>query len=73
MAKELLMELFLTLLKSLKKTKKELMVLGDGNQKKPYIHVEDLIDCIFFIIKNSNKRFNEFNISSKVYESKNNS
>ena len=52
-------------IKKLKKNKKELTVLGDGNQKKPYIHVEDLIDCIFLIIKNSNKRFNEFNISSK--------
>ena len=48
MAQELLMELFLTLLKKLKKNKKELTVLGDGNQKKPYIHVEDLIDCIFY-------------------------
>jgi|TARA_X000000950_G_scaffold110344_1_gene139128 UDP-glucose 4-epimerase len=49
----------------LKKDKKKLMVLGDGNQEKPYLHVEDLIDCIFFIIKNSNNRFNEFNVSSK--------
>ena len=39
---------------------------GDGNLKEAlHKHVEDLIDCIFFIIKNSNKRFNEFNISSK--------
>tara|TARA_B100001057_G_C22871493_1_gene959163 strand:- start:3491 stop:4423 length:933 start_codon:yes stop_codon:yes gene_type:complete len=52
-------------IEKLKKDKKKLKVLGDGNQEKPYLHVEDLIDCIFFIIKNSKNKFNEFNVSSK--------
>ena len=31
----------------------ELIVLGDGNQNKPYMHVHELIDCMFFLLKNA--------------------
>ena len=31
------------------KKNKILRVLGDGSQKKPYVHVEELIKCMFFL------------------------
>lgn len=31
-------------------TEKELNVLGDGNQRKPYVHVSELIQCMYFLI-----------------------
>jgi UDP-glucose 4-epimerase len=41
-----------------------LKVLGDGSQKKCYLHVSDLIDAMFFIRKNANERLNFFNIGA---------
>ena len=52
-------------LNKVKKNKKELFVLGDGNQLKPYMYVQELIDCILFVIKNSNDRINVFNVGPK--------
>ena len=31
----------------------ELQVLGDGEQCKPYLHVSELVDALFFIIETS--------------------
>lgn len=42
----------------------ELEVLGDGEQKKPYIYVGDLIEAINFILEKTNGRLNVFNISA---------
>jgi UDP-glucose 4-epimerase len=50
----------------LKANSSELVVLGDGNQSKPFIHVNDLTDVILHLISmesNSDlKSFNEINI-----------
>jgi len=44
---------------------KELHVLGDGSQTKPYMYVKDLIDAMIFIYKNANEQINYFNIAGK--------
>lgn len=46
----------------LKKNDRELEVLGDGKQKKSYLLVEECIDAILFVIKNSSEKANIFNI-----------
>lgn len=46
----------------LRKNSKELLVLGDGEQIKPYLYVKDLIEAILFVYKNSNQKINFFNI-----------
>ena len=49
-------------LNKIKNNDKELVVLGDGKQAKPYMHVDDLIDCMLYIVDNSNDRVNTFNV-----------
>lgn len=49
----------------IKSSTKELRVLGDGSQTKPYMYVKDLIDAILFIYQNANDQLNYFNISGK--------
>ena len=39
-----------------------LEILGDGTQEKPYLHVEDCVDGILFVLKNSNDKVNLFNL-----------
>lgn len=41
---------------------KELEVLGDGEQYKPYLYVKDLVEAILFVWKNSNEKLNIYNI-----------
>jgi len=41
-----------------------LEILGDGQQRKSYIHVSDCIDGILFAVNNSNEMANIFNIGS---------
>lgn len=48
----------------LKRNPAELEVLGDGKQKKPYFHVADLIDAMFFITDNATEKLNYFNIGT---------
>lgn len=50
------------LLNKLKNNPNELEVLGDGEQTKPYLHVQDLIGAMFCIVDNSNKPYNLYNI-----------
>jgi|TARA_B100001971_G_scaffold129625_1_gene119610 UDP-glucose 4-epimerase len=52
-------------LKKIQKNPNELIVLGDGNQCKPYMYVHELIDCMFFVIDNANERINAFNVGPK--------
>lgn len=47
----------------LKRNPKELVILGDGKQQKPYLYVKDLVEAMLFIWKNSNDAFNCFNVS----------
>jgi UDP-glucose 4-epimerase len=46
----------------LKNLSSELEVLGDGNQCKPYLHVEDCIDGIMFGIEKSRAKVNVYNL-----------
>ncbi len=39
-----------------------LEVLGDGTQRKPYLHVEELVDAMVFVAETARGRFNVFNI-----------
>jgi UDP-glucose 4-epimerase len=39
-------------------------VLGNGTQQKSYLHVEELINAMFFISNNSNEKINYFNIGN---------
>lgn len=46
----------------LQKNPKELEILGDGKQQKPYLHVSDIVDGILFGFEHSNDQVNLFNL-----------
>src|SRR5206468_2788013 len=48
----------------LKKNPRQLEVLGDGSQEKPYFHVRDLIDAMLFITERAAERLNFFNLGT---------
>jgi UDP-glucose 4-epimerase len=48
----------------LKTNPKALEILGDGQQRKSYIHVSDCIDGILYAVNNSDEMANIFNIGS---------
>ncbi len=41
---------------------RELVILGDGRQEKPYLYVKDLVEGMIFAWKNSNEKINYFNL-----------
>ena len=44
---------------------KHLKVLGDGQQRKPYSHVDEIIKCMIYVIKiKHNKKVNYYNIGT---------
>ena len=49
----------------LKKNPKKLMVLGNGKQKKIYMHVQDLILSMDYIFKNSKEKMSLYNIGPR--------
>jgi len=49
----------------LKRNPKELEILGNGKQKKSYLHVKECVDAMIFAIENSNENVNIFNIGSE--------
>ncbi len=53
------------LLRKLRTSPSELEVLGDGSQQKPYLHVGELLDAMFFITKNAQERLACFNIAGE--------
>ena len=55
--------------KKVKKNKKELLVLGDGNQSKPYIHVDDIVNAAYYIYYNIKKEVNFFNLGTDGFTS----
>lgn len=48
--------------RKLKATPDNLDVLGDGTQRKSYLHVTDLVDAMLFIRDRSQKKMNCFNV-----------
>jgi len=46
----------------LRQNPKELEILGDGTQEKPYIHAEDCVDGILHGFQHSNNQVNVFNL-----------
>jgi UDP-glucose 4-epimerase len=46
----------------LKRNPRELEVLGDGTQEKPYIHVDDCVDGILYGLRRSKRQVNIFNL-----------
>lgn len=46
----------------LRKNPKELEILGDGKQQKPYLYVEDCVEAMLFGYKNSDDQINIFNL-----------
>ncbi|MEI8054792.1 MAG: NAD-dependent epimerase/dehydratase family protein [bacterium] len=55
----------LDFVRSLKKSLSKLAVLGNGSQQKGYIHVEELLDAMFFIRSNANEKIAIFNIGAE--------
>ena len=52
-------------IKRLKKNPFKLDVLGNGKQKKIYMHVDDLINSMNYIVKNSTKNVSLFNLGPR--------
>lgn len=52
-------------LRKIEKNPRELEVLGDGTQCKPYMYVLELIDCFLLVIENSDEQINVFNVGPK--------
>jgi len=50
----------------LKENPEVLVVLGNGEQNKPYLYVKDLVEGIQFVINHSNDRYNVFNLGSNT-------
>lgn len=50
------------LLQKLSCTPNHLEVLGDGNQRKPYLHVAELLDAMLLVHQKSQSKLNCFNI-----------
>ena len=44
------------------KNPKKINLLGNGNQKKPYLHVDDLLDAVLLLHEKTNDKMNFFNI-----------
>ena len=55
----------LDFIKRLKINSEKLEVLGNGKQRKSYMHVEDLIEAMLFIDSNTSNGNNYFNIGSE--------
>ena len=43
---------------------RELEVLGDGSQEKPYLHVSELVEAMLFIVDHARERLNYYNIGT---------
>ncbi|MFQ6087359.1 MAG: NAD-dependent epimerase/dehydratase family protein [Candidatus Methanofastidiosia archaeon] len=55
----------LDFIEKLRKKPEELEILGNGSQKKSYLHISDCIDATFFSLEKSKGKVNIFNIGSK--------
>lgn len=53
--------------KRLRQNPLELTVLGDGRQRKSYLHVQDCVDAIFTALERADGRVNIFNLGTDEY------
>jgi UDP-glucose 4-epimerase len=53
------------LIHKLRSSPERLEVLGDGFQRKPYLHVSELVDAMMFITEESCDRLNCYNVSGE--------
>ena len=54
-------------IRRLKSDPTSLRILGDGSQKKSYIHVEDVLEAIFLVASKTGKRYDVFNVATDDY------
>ncbi len=52
------------MIKKLKNNSKELEILGDGNQNKSYLYIDDCISGIIHLLEHSNTNFDIYNLGS---------
>jgi len=50
-------------IRKLRTNPKKLEILGDGNQTKSYLHVEDCVNAMLYVINHTREAFNLYNIS----------
>ena len=53
--------------KKLNKNPKELEILGDGEQKKSYLYINDCVNAMMFAIENADEKVNIFNLGNVEY------
>lgn len=51
----------------LKRNPKTLTILGDGNQSKSYLYIDDVLEAVFLAVSHTNEPVNLFNLSSKSF------
>ena len=54
-------------IRRLKNDSTALRILGDGTQKKSYIHVDDVLEAIFLVAANAIKPYEVFNVATDDY------
>jgi UDP-glucose 4-epimerase len=54
-------------IRRLKNDSTALRILGDGAQTKSYIHVDDVLEAIFFVEANAIERYEVFNVATDDY------
>ncbi len=45
----------------------KLSILGDGSQSKSYIHIDDVLNAILFVLEKTNEKVNIFNVATGDY------
>lgn len=53
--------------KQLLKNPNELTVLGNGQQRKSYLYIQDCIDAIFYVMEHAKDKVNVFNLGTDEY------
>jgi UDP-glucose 4-epimerase len=54
-------------IRRLKTDSTRLRILGDGTQKKSYIHIDDVLEAIFIVAANAIKPYEVFNVATDDY------
>lgn len=53
--------------RKLKNNSSVLTILGDGNQSKSYIHIEDVLNALWHLLNKKDKKINIFNLTSNSF------